>query len=209
MKVKVFDKTGASKGDVEVSDDLFGQEINQGLLHETVTRYLANKRQGTAKTKNRADVAGGGVKPWKQKGTGRARSGSNTSPIWVRGGKAHGANPRSYYVEIPKKVRKTALRHALGARFQSDAVIVVEDFTVSQPKTKEVVTTLSALEKTNGKTLIVTENVDKNLYLSARNCPGVEVKSLSDINALDVINSSAVVFASKGAIDKVGEVVSK
>src|SRR5512133_2616815 len=136
MKAKLFQQNGSVKGDYDLPDSVFGAEVNDHLMHQVVTMLQTNQRQGTAKTKGRSEVSGGGRKPWKQKGTGRARAGSNTSPVWVRGGKAHGPKPRSYYSLIPQVLRHQALRQALTARIKENKVMVVDPMACTPPKTK-------------------------------------------------------------------------
>jgi len=207
MKLKVFTRDGKENGTVDVSDDLFGQEVNAGLLHEVITLYLANKRQGTSKVKKRDEVSGGGKKPWRQKGTGRARAGSNTSPVWVRGGKAHGPKPRDYTVMIPKKVRKTALRHALSSRAQAERVMVVENLVCESPKTRELAALIRNLALADRKTLLLTDGVQKNTYLSGRNIRNLEVLPIADINAYEVLKNDTVVLSGRDLVAKLEQVV--
>ena len=145
MKAKVFSQDGKLTGEMELSDGVFGVDVNEHLMYLVVKSLRANKRQGTSKTKSRDEVSGGGKKPWKQKHTGNARAGSNTSPLWVRGGKAHGPVPRDYYTTIPKALRHSALKSALSCRAKEEKVIVVDKISCDAPKTKVIAGMLSAL----------------------------------------------------------------
>ncbi len=209
MNAKLYTQDGKEKGVVELPVEVFAAEVNKTLLHLVVKSYLANQRQGTSKTKNRSEVSGGGKKPWRQKGTGRARSGSNTSPIWVRGGKAFGARPRNYGGTIPKKMRRAALISAYSARAGEEKIIVVDSVVISQPKTKAVESILKGLSIYQKKNLLIVDASDRNIYLSGRNIKNVHVKAVSDVNAYDVLNAENIVFSAEGLIAKVKEAVSK
>ncbi|BAD42056.1 50S ribosomal protein L4 [Symbiobacterium thermophilum] len=204
-KVAVYNKEGATVGEITLSDAVFGAEVNPGLLHEVVQMYLANKRQGTADTKTRAEVSGGGRKPWRQKGTGRARHGSIRSPLWRKGGIVFGPHPREYGWSMPKKARRAALRQALSAKVKSGELIVVDKFELEAPKTREVATLLKNL-KVDGSAFIVTAQEDVNIYKSARNIPGVRVNAARNLNAYDVLAASKLVFT-QDAVAKVEEVL--
>lgn len=207
MKAKLYQQDGTVKGEVELPEAVFGVEINEPLLHQVIVQLQANQRQGTSKTKTRAEVSGGGKKPWKQKGTGRARAGSNTSPIWVRGGKAHGPSPRDYYTTIPKKMRKLALLSALSSRAQSENVLVVDSILCEQPKTKIIATLVNALSLNGKRNLLVVDKECSNIYLSGRNIPDLEIKPISEVNAYDIIASENIIFGDEKLIEKVQEVV--
>jgi large subunit ribosomal protein L4 len=207
MKLKVYTQDGKQTGTIDVSDEIFGGEINTGLLHQIVKSYMANKRQGTAKTKSRTEVSGGGKKPWKQKGTGRARAGSNTSPIWVRGGKAHGATPRDYGETIPKTLRRLALRQALTSRMQDDKIVVVDPMKCDAPKTKTLTGMLKALKIESGRTLLLTDGSNRNMYLSGRNIPDLKVAPVSSLNAFDVLHNHNIILTAKGMVGKLEEAV--
>lgn len=207
MKAKLYQQDGTVKGEVELPEAVFGVEINEPLLHQVIVQLQANQRQGTSKTKTRAEVSGGGRKPWKQKGTGRARAGSNTSPIWVRGGKAHGPSPRDYYTTIPKKMRKLALLSALSSRAQSENVLVVDSILCEQPKTKIIATLVSALSLNGKRNLLVVDKECSNIYLSGRNIPDLEIKPISEVNAYDIIANENIIFGDEKLIEKVQEVV--
>ena len=197
MKAKLFSIEGKEKGTVELPLEVFGVEVNAALLHLVVKSYLVNRRQGTSKTKTRAEVSGGGKKPWKQKGTGRARSGDNASPLWVRGGKAFGAVPRNYGGTIPKKMRKAALVSAYSALAKEDRILVLENLTVESPKTKSVETILKNMFVYHKKNLLIVGGLDRNVYLSGRNIKNVEIKSIDDVNAYDVLHSDNIVFCAE------------
>ena len=204
-KVAVYNKEGATVGEITLSDAVFGAEVNPGLLHEVVQMYLANKRQGTADTKTRAEVSGGGRKPWRQKGTGRARQGSIRAPQWRKGGIVFGPHPREYGWSMPKKARRAALRQALSAKVKSGELIVVDKFELEAPKTREVATLLKNL-KVEGSAFIVTAQEDTNIYKSARNIPGVRVNAARNLNAYEVLAASKLVFT-QDAVAKVEEVL--
>lgn len=209
MKAKVFTQDGKEKGTVELPEEIFGVEVNNTLMHLVIKSYLANQRQGTSKTKSRTEVSGGGRKPFRQKGTGRARAGSNTSPIWVRGGKAFGATPRNYGGTIPIRMRRAALCSALSSRAKDERVLIIEQMSLKEPKTKRVndlLNELSILDKRN--LLIIGEN-DRNIFLSGRNIKNVQIKLVKEINAYDVLKNENIVFSAENLIEKVKEVVKK
>lgn len=205
MKAKVFSQDGKIKGQMDLADSVFNAEINKQVMYLVVKAYLANQRQGTAKTKGRSEVSGGGRKPWKQKHTGNARAGSNTSPVWVRGGKAFGPTPRSYYRSIPKTIRKIALTSALSSRAKEEKIAVMDSITCEKPKTKTVAAMINALSLGDTRTLLVIDTADKNIYLSGRNVKNLTVRPVSEINAYDVLSSDAVVFGSAQIVKKIEE----
>lgn len=207
MKLKVYSQDGSEKGSVEISDDVFGGEVNEGLLHLVINMYRNNQRQGTAKSKGRSEVRGGGKKPYRQKGTGRARAGSNTSPVWVRGGTAHGPKPRSYGNTIPRKMRKTALRHALSSRAQDEKMLVVESVSFESAKTKNMAQMLSALSLNGARNLLLTDGEQGEIALSGRNIRNLHVMPLSSVNAYEVLRHDNIVLGSKELVDKLQEVV--
>jgi len=210
MKAKLYQQNGTVKGDINLPDTVFAAEVNEPLLHQVVKSYLANQRQGTAKTKTRAEVSGGGKKPWRQKGTGRARAGSNASPIWVRGGKAFGPVPRDYYTVIPGKLKKLALVSALSSRAKDDCVLVVDSLDCSEPKTKVIASMLEAMNLAGKKNLLIIDNDGvKNVYLSGRNIRDLDVRPVSEINALDIISSENIIFGGEGLIGMVEQAVAK
>lgn len=204
-KVALYNQSGSQVGEVELSDAVFGIEPNQHVLFEAVLMQQASRRQGTHKVKNRSEVRGGGRKPWRQKGTGRARQGSIRSPQWRGGGIVFGPTPRSYSYKLPKKVRRLAIKSALSSKVLDNNVLVLENLTIEAPKTKEIVQLLNTLSL-DKKVLIVTADNDQNVELSARNIPGVTVVDANGVNVLDVINHDKMVLT-KEAAEKVGEVL--
>ncbi len=205
MKAKVFYQDGKVKGEIDLADGVFNADVNQQVMYLVVKSYLANKRQGTAKTKGRSEVSGGGRKPWKQKHTGNARAGSNTSPLWVRGGKAFGPSPRSYYGAIPRTMRKIALTSALSSRAKEEKISVVAGITCDPPKTKTISSMMNALSLSGKRTLLVIDLASKNIYLSGRNIKNLTVKPVSEINAYDVLNNDAILFGSEEIVKKIEE----
>ena len=193
LKAPLFTSDGKAKGDVELDVDIFGIEPNMDVLHQVITAQLAGKRRGTASTKTRAEVRGGGRKPWRQKGLGRARHGSIRSPQWVGGGVAHGPKPRDYSQRTPKKMKRLALRSALSARASEEAVKVVEDFDWGAPKTKQAVALLDAIGA-DGKTLVVVNRIDNTAGKSFRNIPEVILSEPSHLTPYDVLWADQVVF---------------
>jgi large subunit ribosomal protein L4 len=180
---------GESRGTVGLADDLFGIRPNEHVVYETVKAYLANQRQGNACTKTRSEVRGGRRKPWKQKGTGRARAGANNSPVWVRGGRAHGPKPRDYRMEIPKKIRRLALRSALSDRASTGHVVVVEALALAEAKTRAVAAFLKANGLDGQSCLVVVSSYDESVHRAARNIPRVTVRVWDELNAHDVVRS--------------------
>ena len=204
-KVSLFNQTGSQVGEIELNDAVFGIEPNESVVFDAVIAQRASLRQGNHKVKNRSEVAGGGRKPWRQKGTGRARQGSIRSPQWRGGGTVFGPVPRSYSYKLPKKVRRLALRSALSAKVLEENIIVLEGLAFDAPKTKEFVKVLSNLS-VDKKTLIVTAELDENVALSARNIPGVTVVSATGVNVLDLVGHDKLVIT-KAAVEKVEEVL--
>ncbi len=204
-KVALYDQKGTQVGDFELQDGVFGIEPNETVLHEAVVMQRASLRQGTHKVKNRSEVRGGGRKPWRQKGTGRARQGSIRSPQWVGGGVVFGPTPRSYSTKMPKKVRRLALRSALSSKVKNDNIYVLEDLNIEAPKTKEIVNLLNNFEAE--KALIVTSDRDENVVRSANNLQGVHVLTVEQINVLDILKYDKL-FITKEAAEKAGEVLS-
>lgn len=204
-KVSLFNQTGSQVGEIELNDAVFGIEPNESVVFDAVIAQRASLRQGNHKVKNRSEVAGGGRKPWRQKGTGRARQGSIRSPQWRGGGTVFGPVPRSYSYKLPKKVRRLALRSALSAKVLEENIIVLEGLAFDAPKTKEFVKVLSNLSVAK-KTLVVTAELDENVALSARNIPGVTVVSATGVNVLDLVGHDKLVIT-KAAVEKVEEVL--
>lgn len=195
IKAPLFKADGAANGDIKLDAEVFGIEPNLDVLHQVVTAQLAAARGGNAKTKTRSEVRGGGKKPWRQKGLGRARHGSIRSPIWTGGGIAHGPQPRSYAQRTPKKMKRLALRSALSARAAESAIMVVDDLDWSTPKTKQAVTLLTAMEA-KGKTLVVLNQLDGSAGKSFRNLAEVRMVEPGHLTAYDVLWSNQVVFTS-------------
>ena len=204
-KVTLFNQAGSQVGDIELNDSIFGIEPNNHVLFEAIIMQRASLRQGNHKVKNRSEVAGGGRKPWKQKGTGRARQGSIRSPQWRGGGIVFGPTPRSYSYKLPKKVRRLAIKSALSAKALEENILVLESLSFEAPKTKEFVAVLSNLS-VDTKTLIVTDGLDEKVALSARNIPGVTVVAADGLNVLDVVSHNKLILT-KSAVEKVEEVL--
>ena len=200
----LYNMQGKKVGDVELSAALFGAEVNKAVLHETVVNYLANQRQGTQSTKTRTEVSGGGAKPFRQKGTGRARQGSTRAPQWIKGGVALGPKPRDYSYTINKKVKKLAMVSALSAKAADECVMVIDDLKMDEIKTKAVADMLKAMG-VDSKALIVTNEMEKNVYLSARNIEGVKASYVGMLNVYDVLNHDKFIVA-KDAVAKLEEV---
>ncbi|EPD49523.1 50S ribosomal protein L4 [Paenisporosarcina sp. FSL H8-0542] len=204
-KVSLLNQTGSSVGEIELNDAVFGIAPNSNVLFDAVVAQRASLRQGNHKVKNRSEVAGGGRKPWKQKGTGRARQGSIRSPQWRGGGVVFGPVPRSYSYKLPKKVRRLALRSALSAKVLEENFVVLEGLAFNAPKTKDFLKVLKdlSIEK---KALFVTAELDENVALSARNIPGVTVVTATGINVLDLLGHDKIVVT-KAAVEKIEEVL--
>ncbi|WP_288678253.1 50S ribosomal protein L4 [uncultured Clostridium sp.] len=200
-KVGLFNKEGQQVGDIQLNEQVFGVEVNKYALHQVVVAQLANKRQGTQSAKTRSEVRGGGIKPWRQKGTGRARQGSIRAPQWIKGGVVFAPKPRDYRMSIPKSMRKVAMTSALTSKVAD--MVVLEDLTFEAPKTKEAVKMLNAFEAK--KTLIITAEVDENVYKSARNIEGVTVMPVNNINVYDLLNCKTLMIT-KEAVNKIEEV---
>jgi large subunit ribosomal protein L4 len=193
MKVKV---QGAQAG-LELADDLFGARYNEALIHQVVTAYLAGGRQGTKAQKRRSQVRGGGIKPWRQKGTGRARAGTSRSPIWVGGGRAFAAAPRDHSVKVNRKMYRGALRSVVSELIRQERVTFINDLNISEPRTRELKPLLKELSMTRG--LIVAEAFDENLWLAARNIPGLYVESADEVNPYSLVAAEQVVMTSAAA----------
>ncbi|MBQ0014546.1 MAG: 50S ribosomal protein L4 [Oscillospiraceae bacterium] len=203
-QVSVLNTTGKKVGTMDLNEGIFGIVPNMSAVHLVVVNYLANQRQGTQSTKTRSEVSGGGKKPWRQKGTGRARQGSTRAPQWTHGGIAFGPKPRSYGFSINKKVRKLAMLSALSDKVASEDFVVVDELKLKEIKTKEMVKILDAVSGAK-KTLVITDGVDDIIYKSARNIKGVKVSPVNAINVYDLVNCNKVVIA-KAAVEKLEEV---
>lgn len=201
--VGLFNKEGKQVGDFQLNESVFGVEVNQNAMHQVVVALLANKRQGTQSAKTRAEVRGGGIKPWRQKGTGRARQGSIRAPQWIKGGVVFAPKPRDYRMSIPKTMRRVAITSALTSKVLDNNMIVLESLELAAPKTKEMVNVLNAFEAK--KTLIVTAESNENVYKSARNIQGVAVLPVNNINVYDLLKFEKLIIT-KEAVNKIEEV---
>ncbi|MBS4221029.1 50S ribosomal protein L4 [Bacillus sp. FJAT-49711] len=204
-KVAVYSQAGSKVGEIDLNESIFGIEPNNHVLFEAIVMQRASLRQGTSKVKNRSEVRGGGRKPWRQKGTGRARQGSIRSPQWRGGGTVFGPVPRSYSYKLPKKVRRLAIKSALSAKVLEESVVVLESLNFEAPKTKEFVNVLANLP-VGKKALVVTEVLNENVALSARNIPGVTVVDANNVSVLDVVSHNTLIMT-KAAVEKVEEVL--
>lgn len=203
-KLSVLDMKGKKVSDIELSDGIFAIEPNMSAMHLVVVNYLANQRQGTQSTLTRSEVSGGGKKPWRQKGTGRARQGSTRAPQWYHGGIALGPKPRDYGFSINKKVRRLAMKSALSSKVAADEMIVLDSLEMDAIKTKDVVAVLSAIGA-GKKTLIVLPEKNDVIYKSARNIAGVKTTLVSTLNVYDILNCDKIVVL-KDAASKIEEV---
>ncbi len=194
MELTLHSTTG-SHGSVSLADGVFGVDFNEPLIHQVVTAYLAGARAGTKAQKNRSAVSGGGRKPWRQKGTGRARAGTIRSPLWRGGGKTFAASPRDHSVKVNRKMYRGAIRSILSELVRQERLLVVDSLAVEQPKTKLLAEQLGKLGL--DKALIVTEQVDENLYLAARNIPGVDVCEIGIVDPVSLVGADKVVFTEK------------
>ena len=201
--VGLFNIEGNKVGDVSLNENIFNTEVNENVLHHIVVAQLSNKRQGTQSAKTRAEVRGGGAKPWRQKGTGRARHGSIRSPQWVGGGVVFAAKPRSYRVSVPKSMRRVAMKSALTTKVNGEDIIVLEDLNLDTPKTKTLKNMLDVFEA--NKALIVTLESNLNVYKSGRNITGVKVVPVNNINVYDLLKDDKLIIT-KDAVSKLEEV---
>lgn len=201
--VALYNINGEQVGELALSEDVFGVEVHKTVLHDAVLMQLAGRRQGTHNTKTRAEVSGGGRKPWRQKGTGRARHGTTRSPIWRSGGIVFGPHPRDYQYSLPKKVRRLALKSALSAKVNSGDILVLDQLKLEEPKTKDMVRILNNL-KVNGA-LLVTADIDQMIEKSARNIPNVKPLHATGINVYDLLAHNKLVIT-KEAVARVEEV---
>ena len=201
--VGLFNQEGKQVGDIQLNENVFGVEVNQDALHQVVVALLANKRQGTQSAKTRAEVRGGGIKPWRQKGTGRARQGSIRAPQWIKGGVVFAPKPRDYRMSVPKSMRKVAMTSALTSKVQDNEMLVLESLAFDAPKTKSMVEVLKAFEAK--KTLIITAESNEILYKSARNIADVKIMPVNNINVYDLLNCDKLIIT-KDAVSKIEEV---
>lgn len=202
-KVNLFNINAEKIGEIELSDSVFGIEVNPEVMHQAVKMQLANKRQGTQSALTRSEVRGGGKKPWRQKGTGRARQGSIRAPQWTHGGVVFAPKPRDYSFAMPKKVKRLALKSALSAKAQSKEIIVLDELTMEAPKTKVMVEMLSKFD--SKKTLIVVKESNETIYKSIRNIVGAHVLPVNNINVYDILKYDNMIIT-KDAVEKVEEV---
>lgn len=203
--VATYNMAGKEVGKIELNDAVFAVEVNEAVMHQAVVRQLSNERLGTHATKTRGMVRGGGRKPWKQKGTGRARSGSTRSPLWIGGGTVFGPSPRSYYKAMPRKARRLAVKSALSEKVYNNDLIVMEELTLAAPKTKEVLNILNNFEVGDAKVLFITEG-DVNVEKSARNIQGVKALASTGLNIFDLLHHDKL-FITKGAVAQIEEVL--
>ena len=204
-KADLYNTEGKRTGDLDLRDDVFGVPINDDILHQAVVRHLANQRAGTAAVKTRSQVRGGGRKPWRQKGTGRARVGSIRSPIWRGGGITFGPHPRSYKQAMPRNMRRLALKSAFSAKAGEGAVVVIEELQIPVPKTKEAVKLLESLEA-EGNTLLVAREENPDVMLAIRNIPGVRFSLVGHLNVYDVLAADKVIMT-RQAVAMIEEVL--
>jgi large subunit ribosomal protein L4 len=193
--IAVYDIEGNKAGEIAVPEKIAKIEISAPFMHEVVKSYLANQRDGGASTKTRSDVRGGGAKPWRQKGTGRARAGTIRSPLWRKGGVIFGPHPKSFRYELPNKKIKIGLDMAVKAKYNGDELIVIKDFTIDKPKTKKIYEILKKLNVNGKKVLLVIEKKDDNMKLAARNMANLELRNISSVNTYDVLNANKVIFS--------------
>ena len=205
MNAKRFAADGSEKGTATLPDELFGQPVHEHLLWLSVKRHLGNQRQGTAKVKAKGEVSGGGRKPWKQKGTGRARSGSNTSPLWPGGGRAFGPKPRDYRTDLPKQQRRAALVSALSLKAGENAVQVIDTLQMSAPRTKDVAEALKKLGLDSKRTLLVLESADENVVKSCRNIRNLHTLLAHQLNPYEVMDCDVLLITAAG-LERVKEV---
>ncbi len=201
--VAVYNMSGSQVSDIELNDDIFAVPMNESVVHMAVLQYLANQRQGTQSAKTRAEVRGGGRKPWRQKGTGRARQGSIRSPQWTGGGVVFAPKPRSYSFKLNRKVKRLALKCALSSKVQENKFIVIDELALNEIKTKEMVKVLDSFKLK--KALIVLADTDKNVILSARNIPDIKTAGVNTINPYDILKFDTFVVT-KAAVNMIQEV---
>ena len=204
MQTKVFDMAGKQVGEIELSEAIFGIEPNEAVVHDVVKNHLANCRQGTQSALTRAEVSGGGIKPWRQKGTGRARQGSIRAPQWYHGGIVFAPKPRDYSYTLNKKVKRLAMKSVLSAKAQEENLVVIDSIKMGEIKTKNFVGFLNAIEAT-GKSLVVTPEVRVNVVKSAANIPGVRTTIASTLNVYEILNADKFII-DKAAVEKLQEV---
>ncbi|MDQ1265230.1 MAG: large subunit ribosomal protein [Bacteroidota bacterium] len=204
MLIDLYTKDGEKSGQVELLDEVFAIEPNENAMYQAVVAYLKNNRQGTRKTKTRAEVSGGGKKPWRQKGRGTARAGSNRSPIWVGGGTIHGPQPQDFNYSLSKKVKRLARKSAFTERCLENNLLVVEDFSFDEIKTNNMANVLKNLDIEFEKVLLLLPQSDETIYLSSRNIPGLSVYAADKISTYDILNHKKLVIF-KGALEVINK----
>jgi len=205
-KVAVYDMTGTKTGDMEISENIFNIPINEVVVHQAMVMQLASRRLGTHSTKTRAMVRGGGRKPWRQKGTGRARAGTIRSPLWVGGGVTFGPHPRSYKKSMPRKARRLAIKSALTSKVQADEFLVLENIDFKAPKTKDMIGMLKNFSLNDKKALIITDEVDENITKSANNLQNVKTITSLELNVIDLLHHDKILIV-KDAVNTIEEVL--
>jgi large subunit ribosomal protein L4 len=207
ISARFFSASGDPGEAMDLPQDLFDGVVNEAVLHQVIKAYLANQRQGNASTKTRGQVAGGGRKIWRQKGTGRARQGSIRAPHWRGGGVVFGPSPRSYHQNVPKKLKQLARRSAFNTRALAEEVSVIERFDIESPRTRQITDLLNRIGIAERKLLILTNGLNRSVYLSARNLPNVQVLPFHEASAYHVLNANQLLIESGALTAKVGEVV--
>lgn len=205
MNVKLYNQEGAEVGTVDLKPEIFEIEPNEAVVHQYVVNYLARQRQGNASTKTRRDVRGGGKKPWRQKGTGRARAGTSRSPLWRGGGTVFGPHPRLYGYEMPKKMKRLAIKSVLADKAQSDKLRVIDKIELAEIKTKQVVSMIDGFELTGKKCIILDEGINENCFLSCRNLEKVKYARATQASGYDMLHADFV-LVTKAGLDKIQEV---
>jgi len=205
IELALHNVKGKEIGEISLKGDIFNTKINKYLIHQVVKRYLAGKRRGTASTKNRSEVRGGGAKPWRQKGTGRARAGTIRSPIWVGGGIVFGPTPRDYSFSLPKKMKVAALKSVLSDKVKNNEIIILDKLSLKENKTEKMVEILENL-KAFKKPLVIIEKEDKNIEQAIRNIKGAMALPVSKVNTYDLLNQGKIIFT-KGALQRIEEVL--
>lgn len=205
IALSVHNIKGENVGEVSLKDNIFNTKINKYLVHQAVKRYLANRRRGTASTKNRSEVRGGGAKPWRQKGTGRARAGTNSSPIWVGGGTIFGPTPRDYSFSLPRKMKVAALKSVLSDKLKNKEIIIVDNLLLEENKTNKLVEILENLQASK-KPLIIIEKEDNGIVQAARNIKGTQILPVSKLNTYDLIDHEKIIITKK-ALKRIEEVL--
>ena len=208
MNVQAYTTSGSKSDEVALNDSVFGIEPNAHMVYQAVRVHLGNKRKGTAKAKERAEVRGGGRKPWRQKGRGTARAGTTRSPLWVGGGTIFGPRPRNYARKLPVKMRQLARKSAYAMKAQDEQIMIVEDFKVNEPKTREMFAILAALSLQSTKTLLIVPQYDQDLWLAGRNIPTLEIREASKASTYDVLNNQMLLIQ-KSALPVIEETFTK